>query len=137
MTANKPTQPAQPAELQATDLQQLAARYLAAWNETDPAARRKLVDEAWAEDGSYTDPLAAVTGREGVDALLGAAQAQFPGLVFTLGPVDAHHNIARFTWNLGPAGAEEPLVIGFDVLVADAEGRIASVLGFLDRVPGA
>ncbi|MFF7452980.1 nuclear transport factor 2 family protein [Kitasatospora sp. NPDC008115] len=130
MTAARPT------ELQPTGLQQLAARYLAAWNETDPAARRKLVDEAWAEDGTYTDPLAAVTGREGVDALIGAAQAQFPGLVFTLGPVDAHHDIARFTWNLGPAG-EEPLVIGFDVLVADSEGRIASVYGFLDRVPGA
>ncbi len=125
MTADRPT-----------DLQQLAARYLAVWNETDPAVRRKLVDETWAEDGSYTDPLAAVTGREGVDALIGAAQAQFPGLVFTLGPVDAHHDIARFTWNLGPAG-EEPLVIGFDVLVADAAGRIASVYGFLDRVPGA
>ncbi|MER7702213.1 nuclear transport factor 2 family protein [Kitasatospora sp. NPDC097605] len=121
---------------QPTVLQQLAARYLAAWNETDPAARRKLIDEAWAEGGTYTDPLAAVTGRAGVDALIGAAQAQFPGLVFTLGPVDAHHDIARFTWNLGPAG-EEPLVIGFDVLVADAEGRIASVYGFLDRVPGA
>ncbi|MFE7563251.1 nuclear transport factor 2 family protein [Kitasatospora sp. NPDC057500] len=130
MTATRPT------DLQPTDLQQLAARYLAAWNETDPAARRRLVDEAWAEDGTYTDPLAAVTGREGVDALIGAAQAQFPGLVFTLGPVDAHHGIARFTWNLGPAG-EVPLVIGFDVLVADAEGRIASVYGFLDRVPGA
>ncbi|MFJ4092277.1 nuclear transport factor 2 family protein [Kitasatospora sp. NPDC089913] len=125
MTANLPT-----------DLGQLAATYLAAWNETDPTARRKLIDEAWAEDGRYTDPLAAVTGREGVDALIGAAQGQFPGLVFTLGPVDAHHDIARFTWNLGPAG-EEPLVIGFDVLVADAEGRIASVYGFLDRVPGA
>ncbi|GAA1399186.1 nuclear transport factor 2 family protein [Kitasatospora putterlickiae] len=121
---------------QPTDLQQLAARYLAAWNETDPVARRKLVDEAWAEDGTYTDPLAEVTGRAGFDALLGAAQAQFPGLVFTLGPVDAHHNTARFTWNLGAAG-EEPLVIGFDVLVTDAEGRIASVYGFLDRVPGA
>ncbi|MFE7188136.1 nuclear transport factor 2 family protein [Kitasatospora sp. NPDC057541] len=123
-------------DTQPTDLRQLAARYLAAWNETDPAARRKLVDDAWAEDGSYTDPLAAVSGREAVDALIGAAQAQFPGLVFTLGPVDAHHDIARFTWNLGPAG-EEPLVIGFDVLVADAAGRIASVYGFLDRVPGA
>ncbi|MEU1420095.1 nuclear transport factor 2 family protein [Kitasatospora sp. NPDC005751] len=123
-------------DIQVTDLHRLAERYLAAWNQTDPAARRKLVDEAWAEDGSYTDPLAAVTGRDGVDALIGAAQAQFPGLEFTLGPVDAHHDIARFTWNLGPAGGEA-LVVGFDVLVAGPDGRIASVYGFLDRVPGA
>ncbi|WP_316522638.1 nuclear transport factor 2 family protein [Kitasatospora brasiliensis] len=105
-------------------------------NETDPAARRKLIDEAWAEDGRYTDPLAAVAGRDAIDALIGAAQAQFPGLEFTLGPVDAHHGIARFTWDLGPAGAE-PMVIGFDVLTATPDGRIGAVYGFLDRVPGA
>jgi hypothetical protein len=118
--------------------QELAERYLAAWNETDPAARRKLVDDAWAEDGSYTDPLVVAEGRDAIDATLGAVQAQFPGLRFRLGgPVDAHHGIARFTWELGPADAPdaEPLVIGFDVLVADAEGRIAQVLGFLDKVP--
>ncbi|WP_049659147.1 nuclear transport factor 2 family protein [Kitasatospora sp. MY 5-36] len=123
-------------EITTAALQQLAERYLAVWNETDPAARRKLVDEVWAEDGRYTDPLAAVTGRDGIDALIGAAQAQFPGLEFTLGPVDAHHDVARFTWNLGPAGAE-PVVIGFDVLVATPDGRIGAVYGFLDRVPGA
>ncbi|MEZ0068679.1 hypothetical protein ABIA32_004713 [Streptacidiphilus sp. MAP12-20] len=119
----------------ATTLQDLAERYIAAWNETDPAARRKLVDETWAEDGSYTDPLVAAEGRDAIDATLGAVQTQFPGLVFRLGgPVDAHHDIARFTWELGPAGGEA-LVIGFDVLVADADGRIAQVLGFLDKVP--
>lgn len=124
-------------EFAATTLQQLAERYLAAWNETDPAARRKLVDEVWAEDGRYTDPLAAVAGREAIDGLLGAAQAQFPGMRFTLGPVDAHHDIARFTWSLAPEGADEPLVIGFDVLTATPDGRIGAVYGFLDRVPGA
>ncbi|MFC5911103.1 nuclear transport factor 2 family protein [Streptacidiphilus monticola] len=117
------------------NLQDLAERYLAAWNETDPAARRKLIDETWAEDGSYTDPLVEARGRDAIDATLAAVQGEFPGFVFRLaGPVDAHHHIARFTWELGPAG-EEPLVLGFDVLAADEEGRIATVLGFLDRVP--
>jgi len=55
--------------------------------------------------------------------------------VFTLlGPVDAHHRQARFTWGLGPAGAE-PLVIGFDVAAAAEDGRLQTVLGFLDKVP--
>jgi hypothetical protein len=121
----------------ATTLQDLADRYIAAWNETDPAARRRLVDASWAEDARYTDPLVAAEGRDAVDATLGAVQAQFPGLVFRLGgPVDAHHDIARFTWELGPAEGEA-LVVGFDVLVADAEGRIAQVHGFLDKVPAA
>ncbi len=40
----------------------LADRYLAAWNATDPAARRALLDEVFAEDVTYTDPLADVAG---------------------------------------------------------------------------
>ena len=65
-------------------------RYLDCWNETDPAARRKLIEEVWAPDASYTDPLAEVTGRAAIDATIAAVQGQFPGFVFTLaGPVDA------------------------------------------------
>jgi hypothetical protein len=41
---------------------------------------------------------------------------------------------ARFGWGLGPAGVE-PIVVGFDVVVTADDGRIATVLGFLDRVP--
>ncbi|MFC1407710.1 nuclear transport factor 2 family protein [Streptacidiphilus sp. N1-12] len=118
-------------------LQDLAERYIATWNETDPTARRALVTDLWAEDGSYTDPLVAAEGLDAIDATLAAVQGQFAGLVFTLaGPVDAHHHIARFGWELGPAGGEA-LVVGFDVLVADAEGRIGQVHGFLDKVPSA
>ncbi|AUG78307.1 polyketide cyclase [Kitasatospora sp. MMS16-BH015] len=119
-----------------TDFQQLAERYIATWNETDQPTRRKLIDELWAEEGRYTDPLVDLTGREAIDGAIGAVQAQFPGFVFTLGPVDAHHHVGRFTWLLGPAG-EEALIVGFDAVAADGQGRITSVLGFLDRVPGA
>ena len=120
-----------------SDLQDLATRYLDLWNETDPAARRRAVDELWAEGGGYTDPLVRARGRDEFDATLAAVQRDFPGMVFTLlGPVDAHHDIARFRWELGPEGAEA-LIVGFDVLVAAADGRIAQILGFLDRVPTA
>jgi SnoaL-like domain len=118
-------------------MQEIIDRYIAAWNETDAAARRELVSSLWAADGSYTDPLADVRGADAIAGLMGAAQQQFSGLVFTLGgPVDANHNQARFTWHLGPDGAE-PVVIGFDVVVLDGDGRIASVHGFLDKVPAA
>ena len=118
-------------------MQAIIKRYLEAWNETDPVQRGALVASLWAADGSYTDPLADVRGPDAIAGLIGAAQQQFPGLVFTLGgPVDAHHNQARFTWHLGPDGGE-PVVIGFDVVVLDGDGRIASVHGFLDKVPAA
>jgi hypothetical protein len=118
-------------------MQEIIERYLEAWNETDAAARLALVESVWAADGSYTDPLADVHGPDAIAGLIGAAQQQFPGLVFTLGgPVDGHHNQARFTWHLGPAGGE-PIVVGFDVVVLDSAGQIASVHGFLDKVPAA
>jgi limonene-1,2-epoxide hydrolase len=113
---------------------QLIEKYIAAWNETDAAARRQLLEDVYTPDAAYTDPLAAVTGRDQIDALIAGAQNQFAGLEFRLaGPVDAHHDVARFTWHLGPRDAE-PIVVGFDVAVI-ADGRIAKVHGFLDKVP--
>ncbi|MFR9776555.1 nuclear transport factor 2 family protein [Micromonospora sp. MS34] len=109
-------------------------RYLESWNETDPARRRALIDEVWAEHGRYTDPLADAEGRDAIDATIAAVQGQFPGLRFSAGPVDAHHHIARFTWTLGGDGTE-PLVVGFDVAVLTDDGRIAAIHGFLDKVP--
>ncbi|GAB2555354.1 hypothetical protein [Nocardia heshunensis] len=35
-----------------TNIDELADRYLAQWNESDPALRRKLIQELWAEDGA-------------------------------------------------------------------------------------
>ena len=112
-----------------------AERYLAAWNQTDPGARRAAVDALFAADARYTDPLVDAQGRDAIDATIAAVHQQFPGFVFTLaGPADAHHDQVRFTWHLGPEGTEPPIT-GFDVAVVDGDGRIRTVLGFLDRVP--
>lgn len=119
-----------------SDFTKLAERYIEAWNETSAPARRALIEEIWAADGQYTDPLADARGRDQIDAVIAAAQAQFAGMTFRLaGPVDAHHDQARFTWELGPDGTA--LVVGFDVAKRDADGRLSLVLGFLDKVPNA
>ena len=113
----------------------LLEHYLASWNATDADDRRRLLMQYWTDDASYVDPLVNVAGRDGVDATIAAVHQQFPDFVFSpAGPVDAHHDVARFAWGLGAAGAE-PVVIGFDVVTTDANGRIRSVIGFLDRVP--
>lgn len=113
----------------------LVERYLKTWNETDPDVRRRAIDQLWAEDGVYTDPMAVAVGRDAIDAAIAAVQGEFAGLVFTrVGPVDAHHHLARFIWQLGREGGEA-LVVGFDVAVLNADGRIDAVHGFLDKVP--
>ncbi|MFE0255884.1 nuclear transport factor 2 family protein [Streptomyces sp. NPDC059010] len=111
-------------------------RYFEAWNAREPAALARAVATAWTPLGSYTDPLADVRGQEGIVAVVAAAQAQFPGFAFRLtGSVEGHHDTARFSWELVNEADGSAPVAGSDVITLDAEGRIVSVLGFLDRVP--
>jgi hypothetical protein len=121
-----------------SDLTELVGKYLDIWNEPDADSRTKAIAEVWAGDGSYTDPMAAVQGREAIAGLVTAVREQFPGYVFKLiSNVDTHHNLARFTWELVPAAGGESVVIGFDVAVANQDGQLRDVYGFLDKVPSA
>ncbi len=80
-----------------SDFTTLAERYIAAWNETDPGTRRELIARTWAEDGSYLDPLMSGEGHDGINAMIGAAQTQFPGYRFRrTGELDAHNNVVGF-----------------------------------------
>ncbi|MET7697677.1 nuclear transport factor 2 family protein [Streptomyces sp. NPDC005485] len=115
-----------------------AARYLEAWNAGEPEALAKAVAAAWTADGSYTDPLVDVRGHEQIAAVMTAAHEQFPGFSFKLaGTVDGHHDTARFGWELVSDADGSAPVAGFDVITLDEDGRIRTVLGFLDRVPTA
>ncbi|WP_025617031.1 nuclear transport factor 2 family protein [Salinispora cortesiana] len=119
-----------------SDLTNTVERYIDIWNESDADRRAEKIRDVWAENATYTDPLASVSGHEAINALIGAAREQFAGMTFTLaGQVDAHHDIARFTWNLAPAGAAEPVAVGFDVVRTNDDGQLSAVYGFLDRVP--
>ncbi|MET7710013.1 nuclear transport factor 2 family protein [Micromonospora sp. NPDC005413] len=121
----------------ATSFNELAERYIALWNESDPVRRLQGINNLWAAEGRYVDPLTVAEGPEAIDATIAAVRNQFPGMTFRLaGPVDGHHNQVRFTWELGPDDVEAPIV-GFDVATTDEDGRLTQVLGFLDRVPTA
>ncbi|MFD5778617.1 nuclear transport factor 2 family protein [Streptomyces sp. NPDC126933] len=111
-------------------------RYFEAWNAASAEQRAKAVAAAWTEDGRYTDPLADVTGHEALAAVIAGAQEQFPGFEFRpAGPVDGHHDTARFSWELVSVTDGSAPVAGSDVITLAEDGRISSVRGFLDRVP--
>ena len=112
----------------------IATRYLDTWNETDPERRRRRLAEGWTDDARYVDPLMSGRGAAEIDGLIGAVHARFPGFRFAVvGAPNGHGDHARFSWSLGPAGAEPPIE-GSDV-VALRDDKIADVIGFLDRVP--
>jgi hypothetical protein len=115
------------------DLTNLVNHYIEAWNEPDAGRRGELVQGVFAEQGSYVDPLMSGTGHEGIAAMIGGAQQQFPGHRFELsfGP-DAHNDRVRFAWSLyGPDGGE-PVAAGVDFATVEADGRLSSVTGFLE-----
>ncbi|WP_030325774.1 nuclear transport factor 2 family protein [Streptomyces sp. NRRL B-3229] len=112
------------------------ARYFEAWNAREPEARTKAVAAAWTAGGTYTDPLADVVGHDGIAAVIAAAHEQFPGFAFRLtGVVEGHHDTARFCWELVNETDGSAPVAGSDVITLADDGRIGTVLGFLDRLP--
>jgi hypothetical protein len=113
----------------------IAENYVAFWNAGDPEDRRRRFGQGWSATATYADPLMRGTGVEEIGALVAGAQQRFPGFAFRLiGPAEGHGDYVRFRWALGPDGAEAPIE-GSDV-VRLADGRIAEVIGFLDKVPG-
>ena len=94
-----------------TDMKKLIEGYIAAWNETDAAARAKKIAEVFVEEVEYTDPLASVHGHEELSALIGGAQEQFAGLTFRAGgEKEEHHNTVHFTWAMA-AGYNKARVV--------------------------
>ena len=115
------------------------AAYLESWNETDPARRQAAIARAWGAGARYRDPLMAGDGPAGIDAMLAAVQARFPGFVLKrISAVDAHNGpkegYARFAWSFGPASGPS-VVEGVDFCALDPEGRLESVVGFIDKMP--
>ena len=104
--------------------------YLQTWNETDPAARAALIEQALGTDLWYRDPMLEADGLQAYDGMIAAVQAQFPGLVMTrTSPIDAHRDLVRFNWALGAPG-QAPVFAGLDVAKTDADGKLHRIIGF-------
>ena len=121
-----------------TDHVTIARRYIDLWNERAQNRRRELLGEFWTADASYVDPLMKGDGRDGIDALISGVQQRFPDFTFKLigepnGFGDHTRFSLRFSWGLGPDGADSPIK-GTDFAVLK-DGRIQSITGFLDQVP--
>lgn len=110
---------------------EIAENYMALWNETDSGRRRAMLAASWAVDATLVDPMSRRRGHAEIDALVGEVQGRFPGLRFALTkPADGFGEFVRFSWGFGA----DRFLEGSDVLVME-DGKIRSVIGFLDRVP--
>ncbi|MCW2985681.1 MAG: nuclear transport factor 2 family protein [Conexibacter sp.] len=107
--------------------------YISAWNERVPERRRALVAAAFADDATYVDPARAGNGANGIDAMIGGAQEDMPGVEIVLaGAPDAFGEHVRFTWHLRAARGEDVVLIGHDYATVAPDGRLIDVVGFVE-----
>lgn len=112
-----------------TSTDALIDTYIASWNETDAGARRALIDQAWAEDATYRDPLLSGEGRDGIDAMIAGFLAGYPNHTFArTGTAEVSGDTLTFTWEVrDQAGAT--VVAGTDEAVVNADGQLTSIVG--------
>jgi hypothetical protein len=116
-------------------VREVVAAYGAAWGEADESSRRKLLEEAWADDGVYCDPTANVEGREGLVAHIAGFHQQFPGArIDVTSGVEEHHGWLRFAWAMVD-GEGATLMEGFDVGEVAQDGRLQRIVGFFGPFP--
>jgi SnoaL-like domain len=117
------------------DIKATVDTYLAAWNETDADVRAKLVEQAWAPDGRYVDPLLEAQGRQAISDMVAGVHEQYPGQRFRrLSGIDAHHDQVRFAWELAAPGGVVT-VAGIDVGELGPDGRLRRITGFFGDLP--
>lgn len=110
--------------------------YCNAWCEADRAARTSLLDQVWASEGSYTDPLSDVAGRGALNDLIGGFHQQYPGArIVPASGIDQHHGRLRFGWRLLLADGTVAIE-GIDFCELSPDGRIARIVGFFGPLPG-
>ncbi|SNX58045.1 SnoaL-like protein [Streptomyces sp. TLI_55] len=115
-----------------------ADRYVAAWTETDPEARRKRVEELWAPDGIYANAIAVVTGHEAIATQVGYAHDAYATGGFTFRSCNnarGQHDTLRFNWVMVSEATGALEAVGFDFVTLDDEGRIIADHQYFDTPP--
>ncbi|MGW4396837.1 nuclear transport factor 2 family protein [Amycolatopsis nivea] len=113
---------------QERDAGEFARRYVAVWNESDPAARRAAIASLWAEDGVQFTESAEYRGHQELERRVSEAFGEFvggAGFVFrSAGDAVGHHGMVRFSTCMVPAAGGEVAWTGFVVAELGADGRI-------------
>ncbi len=107
---------------------EFADRYVAVWNEPDPAARRAAIASLWAEDGVQFIESAEYRGHQELESRVGDAFEEFVargGYVFrSAGDAVGHHGMVRFSTLMVPAAGGDVAWTGFIVAELGEDGRI-------------
>jgi hypothetical protein len=119
---------------------QIAERYIAMWNETDHAIRRKLVDELWAEDCVYFNRFFVAKGRDMIENVVTGAHHEYfaKGFVFkSCHDAYGHHQGLKFGWVMVSADTGEVDTFGEEFVILNEAGQILMDYMFGVKPPSA
>ncbi len=107
--------------------------HLQGYCEPDPTRRTELLRSVWHGDGELLDPPMSGVGPEQIAALVDAVLGHYPGHQFKrTSNIDAHHDHARYTWNLeAPDGTIA--VSGLDIATI-TDNRLTRIIGFFGEL---
>jgi SnoaL-like domain len=104
------------------------------FGESDPALRRKAIDEIFHEDAVFHEPNGIRRGRDEIDRVAGAIKATHPDFRYQpLSPPEVLGDAGRVRWVSGSPG-KPPAYAGTDFIIA-RDGKIAAVFLFFDALP--
>lgn len=109
--------------------------YFEAWNATDDAERRILIERCLTDDVELIDENGRFSGHDGLGALMAKFHQAVPGgrIVKTSG-FDEFEGITRYSWDVVDADGNTKSG-GLDVVEQGADGRLQRIVMFHGPLP--
>lgn len=124
----------------ASEAQQLADRYIAAWTEVDASERRKAIANLWIENGKHYVGTREVQGYEALEKRVIESHEKWVrdhGNRFQVRDAQALHDSITFYWDMLPPEGERALAIGLEFLLLNEQGRIVADYQYIVKPPTA
>jgi hypothetical protein len=110
------------------DAQDLADKYVAVWNETDPERRRRQIAALWVQDGRHYVDVREARGYEALEQRITGSHDKNVrdggNRIRAAKDARALRDIVTFHWEMFSPADDHVVARGFEILNVDAEGRI-------------
>jgi len=114
---------------------ELIRLYFEAWNESDVAQRRLLLERSITADTELLDPTGRWRGIDGFSERIDNYLSSAPGThVVQSSGLDAHNHVVRYSWSVVDGDGRE-LIQGLDVAERARDGRLRRISMFHGPLP--
>ena len=116
------------------EVEKLAERYVAVWNETDPQRRRETIAALWAPQGVHYVGTREVQGYDALEQRITGSHeknVRDGGHRFEVSAVHALQDAVMVDWAMVPSAESAAVAVGHAVFNIDASHRILTDYQFI------